>query len=340
MKLTTVIDQKGNQKLCIYRGTNHYNLNEIASENSIDLPDNMAEFLKLEEQGMESARKVEKLILEGEYSPLVDIQKVLAPVPNPTSCRDAYAFRQHVASARRNRGVDMIPEFDEFPIFYFTNHNAVYGEGDISVEKDHLHKLDFELEWAVVIGKKGRNVSAKDADSYIAGYTIMNDLSARLLQMEEMKLNLGPAKGKDFATTIGPWLVTPDELEQYKTDSEFGAVYNLPMKAWHNGKQISEGNTKDMTYTFAEIIERVSYGVDIHPGDVIGSGTVGTGCYLELNGTWRREAEERGETHEPVWLEDGDAIELEVEHLGKLRNTIKMTDAGGSILAKKKNQNG
>jgi fumarylacetoacetate (FAA) hydrolase len=135
-----------------------------------------------------------------------------APIPNPTSCRDGYAFRQHVAAARRNRGVEMIPEFDQYPIFYFTNHNAIQGPGDIVCMPDHFQKLDFELEAAVIIGKKGRNFTAEQADNYIAGYCIMNDMSARLLQMEEMKLNLGPAKGKDFSTVIGPWMVTPDEL--------------------------------------------------------------------------------------------------------------------------------
>ena len=121
----------------------------------------------------------------------------------------------------------MIPEFDQFPVFYFTNHNAIFGEGDIVVEDDHLEKLDFELEAAIVIGKEGRNIPAEKADEYIAGYMIMNDFSARVLQMEEMKLNLGPAKGKDFATSIGPWLVTPDELEEYKLATDYGNKYDL-----------------------------------------------------------------------------------------------------------------
>lgn len=299
------------------------------------IPDNMLDFLTLGGSSFSAAKEVEDNLSSG-FNEVTDYE-LLAPITNPTSCRDAYAFRQHVAAARRNRGVDMIPEFDQFPIFYFTNHNAVFGEGDVQIETDHLHKLDFELEWAVVIGKKGRNISSKDADDYIAGFTIMNDFSARLLQMEEMRLNLGPAKGKDFATTIGPWLVTPEELESKKIETEFGNQYDLEMKAFHNGRQISLGNTKDMTYTFAEIIERVSYGVDIYPGDVIGSGTVGTGCYLELNGTWKREAEEKGEDFYPVWLGNGDEISLEIEGLGTLNNRIKLTENNLSILSKKKN---
>ncbi|GAB5466429.1 MAG: fumarylacetoacetate hydrolase family protein [Candidatus Kapaibacteriales bacterium] len=336
MKFATILNSESEERLCLLEGENHYDLQKHANHASIELPNNMNDFLYLEEKGMELASKVIDKIKNDGSGAEVGIKKILAPVSRPTSCRDAYAFRQHVASARRNRGVDMIPEFDEFPIFYFTNHNAVFGEGDVIVEKDHLHKLDFELEWAAVIGKRGKNVNAENADSYIAGYTIMNDLSARLLQMEEMKLNLGPAKGKDFATTIGPFMITPDELEQYRSPGAKGLNYNLRMKAYHNGKQVSDGNTGDMTYTFAEIIERISYGVDIRPGEVIGSGTVGTGCYLELNGTWKREAGERGETHEPIWLEDGDKIELEIDMLGKLSNTIELRNGSGSILEKKR----
>lgn len=335
MKFVSVLNQNNEERLCLLYNDKYADLSNEAKKLNIDLPSKMADFLNLEEDGMNLAQKVQENLSTGFDE--VKINKLLAPVPKPTSCRDGYAFRQHVEAARRNRGVEMIPEFDQYPIFYFTNHNAVFGEGDISIEKDHLEKLDFELEWAVVIGKKGKNISSKDADKYIAGFTIMNDLSARLLQMEEMKLNLGPAKGKDFATTIGPFLITPDELESKKITTEFGNQYDLTMKAFHNGKQVSLGNTKDMTYTFAEIIERVSYGVEIHPGDVIGSGTVGTGCYLELNGTWAREAKEKGEDFTPIWLENNDEITLEIDMLGTLKNTMKLNPANNSILAKKKN---
>ena len=335
MKFVSVLNQNNEERLCLLYNDKYADLSNEAKKLNIDLPSKMADFLNLEEDGMNLAQKVQDNLQTGFDE--VKINKLLAPVPKPTSCRDGYAFRQHVEAARRNRGVEMIPEFDQYPIFYFTNHNAVFGEGDISIEKDHLEKLDFELEWAVVIGKKGKNLSSKDADKYIAGFTIMNDLSARLLQMEEMKLNLGPAKGKDFATTIGPFLITPDELESKKITTEFGNQYDLTMKAFHNGKQVSLGNTKDMTYTFAEIIERVSYGVEIHPGDVIGSGTVGTGCYLELNGTWAREAKEKGEDFTPIWLENNDEITLEIDMLGTLKNTMKLNPANNSILAKKKN---
>jgi fumarylacetoacetate (FAA) hydrolase len=260
---------------------------------------------------------------------------LLAPVPHPSSCRDGYAFRQHVAAARRNRKVEMIPEFDEYPIFYFTNHNAIQGPGDIYCMPDHFKQLDFELEWAAVIGKKGMNVKASEADHYIAGYTIMNDISARTLQMEEMKLNLGPAKGKDFSTVIGPYFVTPDELEAQKIsakENHTGNNYNLQMSCRVNGKLVSEGNTGDMDWTFAEIIERCAYGVHILPGDVIGSGTVGTGCFLELNGTGLL----NDKNYKTQWLQEGDVVEMEIAGLGRLKNTIRKYDSEFSILGLKK----
>ncbi len=241
--------------------------------------------------------------------------KLLAPVPHPASMRDGYAFRQHVLTARRNRGLEMIPEFDQFPVFYFTNHQAVFGPGEIKVQELHLQKLDYELEVAIVIGKKGRNISAKQADEHIFGYMIMNDWSARYLQMEEMKLNLGPAKGKDFATSIGPYLVTRDELlnsSKLKMSGK-GEVLDAKMKAFINDKRYSEGNVNQMDWTFAQIIERASYGVTLFPGDVIGSGTVGTGCLLELNGS---------KVTDNLWLKPGDKVRLEVDSLGVLENQI------------------
>lgn len=239
--------------------------------------------------------------------------KLLSPVPRPPSMRDGYAFRQHVEAARRNRGVPMIPEFDSFPVFYFTNHLAVSGPGDVGVQKLAQEKLDFELEVAIVMGKGGRNIPAAQADEHIFGYLIMNDWSARALQMEEMKLNLGPAKGKDFSTSLGPWLVTRDELERYAKKSPVGERHALKMRAYVNGKQLSEGSLADMSWTFAQIVERASYGVTLQPGEVIGSGTVGTGCLLELNGS---------KITDNLWLKPGDEVVMEVDALGKLVNRV------------------
>lgn len=277
----------------------------------------MLGLIRQQDEAMPVAREIVALAESGKLPetllrPLASV-RLMAPVPRPPSMRDGYAFRQHVETARRNRGLEMIPEFDQFPIFYFTNHYGVVGPGDVEVLERHLERLDFELEAAVVIGKKGKNLSASEADAHVFGLTIMNDWSARGLQMEEMKLNLGPAKGKDFATSLGPYLVTLDELAPKTTHGPNGNVYDLEMTAHVNGVHVSTGNVKDMTWTFAQILERASYGVTLHPGDVIGSGTCGTGCFLELNGS--------GITKNQ-WLKEGDEVVLEIEGLGRLENRI------------------
>ena len=236
---------------------------------------------------------------------------ILAPI-QPRSLRDAYAFRQHVETSRRNRGLDMIEEFDEFPVYYYSNADAVMGPGDIHVNSIFMNKLDFELEVAILIGKEGINIECSDADSYISGFMVMNDFSARDLQMAEMKLNLGPAKGKDFATSIGPFIVTPDEIINQTTETKNGNRYSLGMECFINSEKISQDNLGNMSWTFAQIIERVSQGTKIYPGDIIGSGTCATGCFLELN-----------QINNERWLKKDDTIELRVENLGSLINTIK-----------------
>lgn len=334
MKLVTYLND-GNEQLAMLVDGALYNVDQLHPE----LPSSMAMFLNYWEDNYPLALACEKNIKQGRLGmqsglPVENVQ-ILSPIPFPTSCRDGYAFRQHVAAARRNRKVEMIPEFDHYPIFYFTNHHGVQGPGPIKVMPDHLEKLDFELEAAIVIGKAGRNIPAEEADEYIAGLMIMNDMSARKLQMEEMLLNLGPAKGKDFCTVLGPWLVTLDELEQFEVPCKPGHVgraWNLSMKCRVNGVQVSEGNLADMDWTFAEIVERCAYGVTVYPGDVIGSGTVGTGCFLELNGT--------GKLNDPhyqeQWLKVGDTVEMEIDGLGLLTNTIEMEDSDFSILSRKK----
>ncbi len=334
MKLVTYIKDEHEQLALLVDGL-LYDTDQLHS----DLPISMAMFLNYWDDVMPLALAVEQRIKDGNgrtitSTPFADAD-LLAPVPHPTSCRDGYAFRQHVAAARRNRKVDMTPEFDQFPIFYFTNHNSIQGPGNIYCMPDHFNKLDFELEASIVINRAGRNIPAADADSYIAGLMIMNDMSARGLQMEEMTLNLGPAKGKDFATVIGPMLVTLDELEKYEVpckEGHTGKAWNLGMKCRVNGIQVSEGNVSDMDWTFAEIIERSSYGVNLYAGDVIGSGTVGTGCFLELNGT--------GKLNNPdyvvQWLQEGDIVEMEIDGLGELSNTIVKEESDFSILALKK----
>jgi fumarylacetoacetate (FAA) hydrolase len=303
-----------------------------------ELPNSMNMFLHYWDDMYPIAQQVDAAIKSGRINsdkgiPLEELQ-LLAPIPFPTSCRDAFAFRQHAMATRKNPNAELNAAFDEFPVFYFSNHHSIQGPGNIECMPDHLEELDFELEAAIVICKQGRNISAEEADEYIGGLMIFNDFSARKMQLEEMQLNLGPAKGKDFATAIGPCLVTLDELEKYEMFAPYGHTgkkWNLEMKCAVNGEQVSGGNLMDMQWTFAEIIERCSYGVNLQPGDIIGSGTVGTGCFLEQNIT--NKLQDANATSR--WLQVGDTIEMEIEGLGILRNTIVKEESTFSILHKK-----
>ncbi len=322
MKIVT-FKSKQAEEIGVFYEEKVYPISQIAAH----LPTQMDAFLHLGEAGWQQLQHAFDIFSQDKesLSQGLNLQSLslLSPVPRPASLRDAYAFRQHVETSRANRGLPMIPEFDEFPVFYFSNHRAVSGPGQIECMPDHFDKLDFELEIAVVINKAGRNIKAADADSYIGGYMLMNDLSARRLQMEEMKLNLGPAKGKDFATALGPWLVSKDELTPYLVETpagHTGELYNLNMQCYVNDQLVSSGTLASMNWTFAEIIERISYGVDLYPGDVIGSGTVGTGCFLELNGTGKRQNPDYIEK----WLQPGDRIRMEATGLGVLENEVRL----------------
>ena len=334
MKLVTYLKNE-NEQLALLINGKLYDTDTLHP----DLPISMSMFLNYWEDVFPLAQAAERRIKEGlmENKRTTDLEEadIIAPVPHPTSCRDGYAFRQHVAAARRNRKVDMIPEFDQYPIFYFTNHNSIQGPGEVHCMPDHFEKLDFELEAAIVVSKHGKNIRAAEADEYIAGLMIMNDISARRLQMEEMLLNLGPAKGKDFSTAIGPMLVTLDELQEYEVpckEGHTGKSWNLNMSCKVNGIEVSRGNLADMDWTFAEILQRCAYGVDIFAGDVIGSGTVGTGCFLELNGTGKLNDPE----YKEQWLQDGDVVDMEIDGLGKLTNTIVAEESDFSLFELKK----
>ena len=224
---------------------------------------------------------------EHDVYPLEDV-RLLAPVLHPPSVRDFYAFEQHVKTARARRGLDVPAEWYEQPVFYFSNPGAIYGPDAEIPYPDGTQELDYELEVAAVIGARGR----------IGGFTIMNDWSARDLQRHEMKVGLGPAKGKDFATSLGPVVVTPDEFDGSRAT----------MVARVNGQERSRGELGDMHYSWRQIVEHAARNTTLRPGDVLGSGTVGTGCILE-HGDGR-------------WLRPGDVVELEVDGIGVLRNTV------------------
>ena len=312
MRLSTYKLANNNKELIgLVKKDSLINLNEFFGDISL------VDLIKKDNWKSQTLKKIDEEKLVTHH---INDVNLLAPIPNPNSLRDAYAFRQHVETSRKNRGLEMIKEFDEFPVFYFSNHNAIYGPQDeIKCMPSHFEKLDFELEIAIVIGKEGRNLKANEASSYIAGYMIMNDVSARGLQMKEMKLNLGPAKGKDFASVIGPYLVTPDEIKDKLINKEgHGSIYDLKMSCFLNNQLVSEGNFKDMNWTFEQIIERVSYGATIYPGDIIGSGTVGTGCLLELNGSGKI----KDSNYNEVWLKEGDVVKMKIDKLGEISNKI------------------
>ena len=228
--------------------------------------------------------------------------------PPVRTIRDFYAFEQHVKTCRAQRGLDMVPQWYEIPVFYFSNPNSVIGHADDVVYPVGTAELDFELELAVVIGKEGINLPDDDrAMDYIAGFTIYNDWSARDWQRQEMAVGLGPSKGKDFANALGPEVVA---LERLKDRYQNGRLH-VEMKASVNGRVIAQGNGGSMYWTWPQLVAHASRNCRLMPGDVLGSGTVGGGCILEL-------------TPERVggWLQVGDIVELEVEGLGVLGNRI------------------
>ncbi len=269
-----------------------------------EVPGSMLTFLQKQEQYTTIINSM-KLAEKDPHFAFDEVQ-LQAPLPNPPSFRDYMAFEKHVDNSRKKIG-DQVPEqWYNIPVFYFSNHRVILGpDADVKIP-NKTKSLDFELEIACVIGRQGINIKAEEADDYIFGFTILNDFSARDLQGQEMSVGLGPAKGKDFATTIGPYIVTKDEIKQFKS----GKSYDLEMKASVNGKPYTSGNWNEIHYSFGEMIERASDSVTLYPGDIIGSGTVGWGCIGELP-----EGEQR-------WLQPDDVVELEVQQLGKLRNQI------------------
>jgi fumarylacetoacetate (FAA) hydrolase len=230
------------------------------------------------------------------------------PLPRVTSIRDFYAFEQHVKTCRGHRGLEMTREWYQVPVFYFSNPTSVIGHEDDVFAPHGSRALDYELELACVIGLEARDLPDDDrALEYVAGFTIMNDWSARDLQRLEMAVGLGPSKGKDFATSLGPELVPFDEL----ADRYQNGRLHLEMTAAVSGRILSRENAGSMYWTWPQLLAHASRDATLRPGDVLGSGTVGTGCILELT------PEATG-----GWLAPGDVVELTIERLGTLRNRV------------------
>lgn len=257
----------------------------------------------LREAGQHAIRQPVELVA------LPDVE-LLAPVPDPPSIRDFMAFEQHVLTSNRALGREMNPAWYENPVFYFSNPAAVRGPREPIPIAPGSECYDYELEVAAVIGHTGRNLSPREAEEHIAGYLILCDWSARDVQAAEMKVGLGPAKSKDTATSFGPFLITPDELE----DRRSGNAFDLTMTAVVNGRPYSTGNMADLYWSFPQMLSHASRGTVLRPGDVVGSGTVGTGCILELSAV-------HGQERYP-WLAPGDRVVLSIEEMGQIESGI------------------
>lgn len=259
------------------------------------VPPSMLGLLHREERGIEAAYAALQFAQENGTLrfPLKEVH-LRAPLPRPNSIRDFMVVEEHVKGSFKDREIPQ--EWYEIPVYYKGNPDTILGPDDDIHWPAYTEKLDYELELCAVIGKRGRKIRTEDALTYIAGYTIFNDWSARDIQFKEMKVGLGPALGKDFATSIGPCLVTPDEID----------IYTAPMQARINGEVWSSGTQGSMRFDFSQIIAHLSSEQTILPGDIIGSGTVGKGCGLELD----------------RWIQPGDVVELEVKGIGVLRNRV------------------
>lgn len=269
-------------------------------------PPDMIAFLRRGDRALDAAAEAVEFAADADAETAPDGARVrhdpadvrlLAPVPRPNSIRDFMVFEEHVENSLEG---DIPDVWYDIPIYYKGNPDSVYHPGEDVEWPAYTEKLDYELELCAVVGKEGREVDAGDAEDYIAGITIFNDWSARDIQMREMEGMLGPTKGKDFANSFGPYLVTPDDID----------LGDLGVAARVDGETWSEGNIGEMYHSFADIIEYVTRNESIHPGDVLGTGTVGLGCGLELD----------------RWLDPGDTVELEADGIGTLENRVVRSD--------------
>jgi 2-keto-4-pentenoate hydratase/2-oxohepta-3-ene-1,7-dioic acid hydratase in catechol pathway len=276
--------------------------------------------------GLPMALKVGALTLAAATGnePSLDEVELLVPI-QPPSIRDFVAFEEHVEGVVKSIDASegVVPEWYEYPTFYFTNPNSLIATGDV-MNPPVCQRLDFELEVGVVVGavdgRDGSNLTPAEAREAIFGYTIFNDWSARDVQAREMKVRLGPAKGKDFATTLGPWIVTADEFESRHDDEGF---LNLLMTVSINGVEIGRDSLANMGWPLSELIAYASRNTRVVPGDVLGSGTAGSGCLAEL---WGRAG---GLTPPP--LKAGDEVVMTVEGIGEIRNVVGEAVAAPAI---------
>ena len=268
----------------------------VLDEKILDLKSDMLSFISGGENLIAHANTILKDPPKDALYSLSEV-KILAPITNPPSLKDFFAFENHAKAGAERRKENLAPEWYEIPAYYKGNHREIYGPDDEIQWPSYTRKLDFECEIACVIGKKGKNISIEEAEKYIFGYMIFNDISARDIQKKEMVLRMGPGKAKDFANIFGPYLVTKDEINPKK---------DLSLKVRVNNETWSEGHFEDQYWGFPLMISHISQEETIYPGDILGSGTFHKGCGLDLD----------------RWIKPGDIIELEVPKLGILRNKV------------------
>jgi 2-keto-4-pentenoate hydratase/2-oxohepta-3-ene-1,7-dioic acid hydratase in catechol pathway len=298
-------------RLATWEGGGRVRAGVVSAAGLHALPDGTS-ILDLVRAGLPTALEAGTAALEGPAVPLADVR--LLPPLQPPTVRDFVAFEEHVEGVRKaiDGQAGVVAEWYQAPTFYFTHPYALLGAHDDVAVPPGSQRFDFELEVAVVVGRDGASLSPEQARDHVFGYTVMNDWSARDLQAREMKVSLGPAKGKDSATTLGPWLVTADELEPYRDADGF---LQLDMRVSVNGREVGQDLLSNMGWPFEELIAYASRGTEVRAGDVLGSGTCGNGgCLAELWGT-------RGEAAPPP-LQPGDVVAMTVEGIGTIRNRV------------------
>lgn len=302
MKIGRIVTDDGPKTIVFHEGK-YYDLSEIIGE---DLERTDKSFFFSVQKNLEKAKE---FMSQGKYTSLEDISpnSFLIPVPYVNQIRDFYAFEEHVRNARKTRGLDIAPEWYDFPAYYYTGNSSLYpSDSDVPCPK-FTAELDFELELAAIIGKEGRNISRSDAWDHIFGFVLMNDWSARDQQRKEMAIGLGPSKSKDFATSFGRFLVTADEVSTILNDNT-----KIDSEAWVtvNDKEYTRNNLNTMHWSFHELISWASTDVTLKPGDIIMSGTVGKGCILELG------------TQQNGWLKQGDSVHFGSTAFGELNSRV------------------
>jgi 2-keto-4-pentenoate hydratase/2-oxohepta-3-ene-1,7-dioic acid hydratase in catechol pathway len=301
MKLATI-----RYKATVYAGV--VRDNDFIALSSLDrqLPGTMLELI----EGWDGYKPlIEKNIGSAEKLCAMEEAECLPPLPNPRSFRDFMGFEEHFVTVKKKAGRKIVDEYYQMPVFYFSNHQALRGSGEPVAAQPDTEQWDFEFEIGFIIGKQGINIPSSRAMEYIFGYTILNDWSARDIQVKEQKVGLGPAKGKDYATSIGPVIVTRDELDACLLKDD-PSRYDLATKLTLNGRVLRENNIKSILYPFSSMIERASKNVSLFPGELFGSGTLGGGTILEYP------------NEEVPFLKSGDTILMEVQGIGVLRNSV------------------